>query len=867
MKHRVFTILLLGLLALPVAAATTYWCDPVSGSNCNSGADAEHAWGSLQSITTDNFFEPAHDPHVSDGDTVKLLTGDHGIFDCATLMNQDSERKRSSYIYIEADTGAVPYLERIWLNAATYWWFKGIYVSPSYYATAAILPRDPSDGEAGTPPIIFTGTSGYNCAAHIGFEDCVIFTVLDSSRYSHWAIGALLWDGIGDGGYYMTIHGCTFLNVARPIVCGPYSVIEENLFINWSHDVMFVGGTDLTVQNNRGYDAYQADGQEWAATPGGLWHSDFLQTGDAAVTPNLTALNNICRGSTLAALGTTYGRPGQQGIFLESKDMDNVLIANNVMSILNEAHGITIGSGENAGTVQDVKIYNNTLLHWQDGASSNFPDVTFQTSHTTFSNIDIQNNIAGAVPANNPPTVLASGNAVLNSQATARSEFVDYDNAVLMLQSTSNYADAGNTIGTLTTDVRGLARGYNGSYDQGAYEYRGESGVAPTGASSLSPPDEEAGVAVQPTLSWTPSGQAEEIWLYLGSVDPPKMLMVLAGDATSYTLPGPLATGVTYYWNVAEASVNGVTRSATRSFTTTGSVVALPNAASSPSIPSGSSLSLSGQTVTFTADAAPVHKQVFFGKSNIYANYAAGVNTWEGTFAPWWNSGGTDVYSVATGTLDASRSYVLRVDCTNMAGTTFGTWWEYRTPDAPQSLPYSQTFNGGMPNGNAGWEYYSSGGGGIGTIASDGSLALRMQGDTVAGDYELNECILHLNLTGYTDITLTLDHKTFSDGDDAMSAAFSGHENSDGIAASVDGTNWAKVADFTTTYDGGEYSLDSALATAKTLAGTADASNTRLKFQAYSNYVAPTDGREIDNVSITGTQSSATRYLLIRRGP
>jgi hypothetical protein len=111
---------------------------------------------------------------------------------------------------------------------------------------------------------------------------------------------------------------------------------------------------------------------------------------------------------------------------------------------------------------------------------------------------------------------------------------------------------------------------------------------------------------------------------------------------------------------------------------------------------------------------------------------------------------------------------------------------------------------------------------------------------------------LHLDLTGKTNVTLTLDHTSIADENTALPASFTGHYKGDGISLSVDGINWIKITDLTTSFTGQSFSLDSIIALAKTAAGSTDVSDVRIKFQQYDN-TNGNDGREFDNIQITAT--------------
>jgi hypothetical protein len=119
--------------------------------------------------------------------------------------------------------------------------------------------------------------------------------------------------------------------------------------------------------------------------------------------------------------------------------------------------------------------------------------------------------------------------------------------------------------------------------------------------------------------------------------------------------------------------------------------------------------------------------------------------------------------------------------------------------------------------------------------------------DTISS---LNEAILHVNLTGKTNVQLVLDHWTLSDENTPLATNFTGHYNGDGIALSVDGVHWVKVTDLTGSFLGQSFGLDSVLQQAQVAAGSTDLSDVRIKFQQFDDYPSPDDGREFDNIRI-----------------
>jgi hypothetical protein len=169
------------------------------------------------------------------------------------------------------------------------------------------------------------------------------------------------------------------------------------------------------------------------------------------------------------------------------------------------------------------------------------------------------------------------------------------------------------------------------------------------------------------------------------------------------------------------------------------------------------------------------------------------------------------------------------------------------TAVAAQSLPHTQNFDAGKPTGSEGWEYYSDNEGRIAVVGG----RLRMDDNLGNATYSVNEAILHVNLTGKTNVTLTLDHWSLVDESSTLPSSYVGHYKGDGISLSVDGTNWVKVTDLTSSFTNWSFNLDAVLTQAKAAAGSSDVSDVRIKFQQYDNWPAPTDGREFDNISVT----------------
>ena len=170
----------------------------------------------------------------------------------------------------------------------------------------------------------------------------------------------------------------------------------------------------------------------------------------------------------------------------------------------------------------------------------------------------------------------------------------------------------------------------------------------------------------------------------------------------------------------------------------------------------------------------------------------------------------------------------------------------------PASLDFTDNFEDG--DLAPAYETNSTGGGRIQVV--DGELTLD---NSFNSQYSLNEATLHLDTTGYSNVQLSFQQKEFNDSEHAMSASFTGSENSDGVAFSVDGNTWHRLvsltgANSTNSYQSKSYNL-STQAAAKGLTLGYDV---QIKFQQYGLYpinsenLANSDGFAFDDISVTG---------------
>ncbi len=180
---------------------------------------------------------------------------------------------------------------------------------------------------------------------------------------------------------------------------------------------------------------------------------------------------------------------------------------------------------------------------------------------------------------------------------------------------------------------------------------------------------------------------------------------------------------------------------------------------------------------------------------------------------------------------------------------------------APAATSFADGFEAGVLDQK--WEVYNAGAGQTQVVTGNGPATgtYHLTMDTLlAGSFaitSLSEAILHLNLTGLTGATLAFKEKEFNnDADNAMPATFAGHGNFDGVALSIDGSNWVRLLSLTGANSTADYQSQSFdLLVAASAAGLAIGADTRVKFQHYSatSSMVPNQGFAFDDVVLTAS--------------
>ena len=185
-----------------------------------------------------------------------------------------------------------------------------------------------------------------------------------------------------------------------------------------------------------------------------------------------------------------------------------------------------------------------------------------------------------------------------------------------------------------------------------------------------------------------------------------------------------------------------------------------------------------------------------------------------------------------------------------------------RDDDGVAAMPFEEGFESGVFSNY--WSTYTAGG--IGpqiTVSNEPNSGVRhVTLNGTFGTYTLSELVLAVDLNGREGVYLRFWHKRMPyELDDAMSDAFVNHAYADGVAISVNGTNWYKAHGLSAAETGtNEYrQFDVALDPILAAQGKSFTDRVLIKFQMYSAYYPPWYGRFFDDISLY-TRSGDLRW-------
>lgn len=353
-----------GCAAAPgTPSGQAFYVDPQHGSMANDGSAAS-PWSTLQAVIADGriatqvYVTPyrrdgglrSANPNgqVHSGDTIYLLTGDHGEVELTGV--------NAGYITIAAEPGQMPVVDHLTGYGASRWIIRGLTFRH----------------EGGGWLVRFLDHAYRGPSDNIFFEGNTLYSNIDVSRWSpaDWQARGI--NGIVDDATCSTIRYNRLFNIRNGIaIGGANSRVQFNLIDNFADDGIDFTASDLRIAGNRIADNHAiGDGN----------HNDGIQgwTYADGGRENVTIADNVVINATEPMMAL----PGSlQGITIFDGNWRNVSVVDNTI-LTNAWHGIALYG------VRDSKIEGNTVI-------------AAQPEHTTWIRVTGMKAAQGGAPTHN----------------------------------------------------------------------------------------------------------------------------------------------------------------------------------------------------------------------------------------------------------------------------------------------------------------------------------------------------------------------------------------------------------------------------------------------------------------------------------
>jgi hypothetical protein len=339
MKNFVISFLFV-VCAVCTATADVFYCDPVNGSTPTTSKDVgkgdgtqEKPWGTFESVIKARLINGADrtKAKIHAGDTVKLLTGNHG-----KISFQSDEYKNTAEIIVEAGEGEAPVISQLSTKFSKNWTFRGITF------------QRPSDS-TGPGFMLFRGieVTDYNVeqCRFQSIEDATVWTDSDwetrCAQYGLWLSGTNI--TAVDNNFY-AIENCVYVE-------GDQILVDNNRIEFFLNDGIEHCASNLKITRNRITDQYNLASN--------IFHHDGIQGW------SLKGIHqkNIVIDSNFVARSTGKYKTIQpissavfQGISIFDGPFSKVTISNNVV-MASASHAIALYG------CTDSVIERNTVIY------------------------------------------------------------------------------------------------------------------------------------------------------------------------------------------------------------------------------------------------------------------------------------------------------------------------------------------------------------------------------------------------------------------------------------------------------------------------------------------------------------------------
>jgi parallel beta-helix repeat protein len=388
----------------PSRSGRTFYIDPVHGSMANDGSAgrpwrsfAEVAAKSSHAIATRAYSKNAEgkldlrpvnpDGPVKPGDTLVLMSGDHGAVDLSQYQNEN-------FIFVVAGENQTPVIRTLRLYSSTRWFFKGIKFQESrpekelYARMVELAENAPFFGPGGNIVFVSNSFSTQDDTSDWSGDDWVnkpfLFAFQSLTRCT-------------------TLIGNHFYNVRNAAaIGGDDSLAMDNLLEAFGNDGFDIAASNLTLRHN-----VIRSGHHGPKEPG---HPDGIQ----GWTVNGSTNRKVIIDANMVINPNQSDDNALQGISIFDGSWDGVSVTNNVV-ITNTWHGIALYG------VKNSTIINNTVIPARPGKYMTWITVHSGKDNSPSTNVVVRNNITGGLVIDDGENINVDHNIALGTIPIARS--------------------------------------------------------------------------------------------------------------------------------------------------------------------------------------------------------------------------------------------------------------------------------------------------------------------------------------------------------------------------------------------------------------------------------------------------------------
>lgn len=305
-----------------------FYVDPASGTKLGEGSSTK-PWRTLQEVITSGFmFGPK--AKVRGGDTVWLMTGDHGGANLSNMVNTD-------WVTIKAGRDQKPVLRGLFMKNSAQWAFDGLTICP--------------DAAPGSIPYAVT----VRPVDDLVFINNTVCSTLTEPKWTAEEWQTKSYTGVIAYGKRQKFEGNTFRFLRRGLLVeGEDIQVLNNTIDYWFEDGIDFTANRLTIKGNRITNHY---GQA-----GGANHNDGIQgwaldgiPRDGLVIDSNVVLESTGDYATIPRVPTGVGQDYIQGISVFDGVWRNSTITNNTIAC-SANHGLSFYG------FQGMKIQGNTIF-------------------------------------------------------------------------------------------------------------------------------------------------------------------------------------------------------------------------------------------------------------------------------------------------------------------------------------------------------------------------------------------------------------------------------------------------------------------------------------------------------------------------